>query len=252
MDGLTRFRWVRKVVGGVCEASSVHPLGRLAGLAAFVWRQSFAPYTTSLFLVAGLAVGGLAFLVTRNLLNIAYGMMVYVAVVALVSSRSWRLAALAFLVATTLFSVNRPMQEMRHINNLLEMAPFAPDEARAFTFDLIDFARRQEQCGSFEGAVLIQGKDLAGLAIEVEGGELSDATPRGFYSYQRLLLPIRPTAGTVRLRFTAKKGHHPQLLLGAEISGNELYPQAVYLSFTNRHCRIIYHAKPEISRGGSR
>ncbi|CAA7618747.1 hypothetical protein MTBLM5_280014 [Magnetospirillum sp. LM-5] len=226
------------------------PSARLRRLVALLGRDLAAEYPTAAWMAGGAVVAALALLLTRNLLNVAYGLAIFTVVVALSRTMWVRRAALAFLAATTLVSFDMPLPEMKRLNNLMTMTPLPPGEVRLFRFDLVNFAAHQRECGSLQGMVLVQGRDLDGFDISINGGELTPAKAEGMYSYQRLPMRLTATSEVVELRFRARPGHKPEFLLGAEVKGFEPYPQAVYLSFNNSRCRLVYHAKPESVREG--
>jgi hypothetical protein len=119
-----------------------------------------------------------------------------------------------------------------------------PGTSRSYRFMTAVLRERQADCGSLRrGEVHIQGESLV-AGLRGDHGSISDQQIRPFYIMQRLdaALDLSPEIPK-EFRLSLDNGSSAALTIfrGPEISGRDLYPDAVYLIFRNERCVVVLH-----------
>lgn len=198
------------------------------------------------FAGAGVAFGLLYLLgVNRNLFFLAFALSLAGLAIAASSRWSIRLASVAMLLGLASVTVSAPLPPRVDVHkgyaNGIRDIPAG--QRLKFRFVLTDIERRRKECGSLEAYVVVTGANLGTLDISVNSEPptitaLLKASP--FHDLVRAYIPA-DIASPVDLVLETK--YPIGLFRGPEVAGDTAYPDAVFLAFGNRKCRVVYHAR---------
>jgi hypothetical protein len=182
--------------------------------------------------------------------NLLYGSMLFAGYALLVLARPPSWIAASGLVATLylgLVPVAIPASPFidvapeASVEHLLELPPGATWN---FRFILRGLPETHPEL-SRSGLLYINGRDLAGLKILINAHQL-DPKPwiKQVYRTDHLALPIAAAnVSTLTVTLQAEPGHQPRIFTGGEVRGRQIYPDAVWLEFSDKRSALLYHAR---------
>jgi hypothetical protein len=141
---------------------------------------------------------------------------------------------------------NRPGTEGLWVTEL------PPGEVWTYRFPLRDL-RESGEGAAPAGFLYIDGRDLSGLVVEVQGNARTASERIGTKNgFDHLSIPLgdeRAAVLTVALHGAGR--NTPRIYHGPEVHGFSVYGDAVWLEFTGSRNRIIYHAMRGVAKTGA-
>ena len=212
--------------------------------------------------VLALAILGAAYLsgMNRNLLYLS--MLFSVAIVMSAASRRWWTVSVGLGVCAFMACVPARIPELgtlypaprdRPGAENMWIAPIREGEAWDYQFTLGGLGRISGNA-DLAGYLYIDGRNLSGLVVRVQGETLEGAPfcakKNGF---DHIAIPLRnEKAGVLTVTLRGAQGEHPKIFHGPEVHGFDVYGDAVWLEFTSGQDRMIYEAKRSVVASGGR
>jgi hypothetical protein len=99
------------------------------------------------------------------------------------------------------------------------------------------------------GYLNIDGLRLSEMEITIQGQPISTNVPHtNKYGLDHLAIPVTfPLSSDVTVSLGARPNGSPQIYVGPESHGFDIYSDAVWLEFEGGHRRVIYQAKRSVS-----
>lgn len=114
-------------------------------------------------------------------------------------------------------------------------------EAISFRYELTDLDRRRAECGALKGEAIFTGTNVATIDVSVNAAPEKNVKIEPIYDRQIVFVPLAADVKSpVTVTLTPREKY--TLYQGPEVSGRDVYPDAVYLRFSNDKCYVIYHA----------
>ncbi|HKS62298.1 MAG TPA: hypothetical protein VJT13_11400 [Xanthobacteraceae bacterium] len=185
--------------------------------------------------------------INRNLFFLAFGLSCTAVAVVWANSALVRLAAAIVFLASAAVTVSAPLPPRVDVqagltDGLRKLPAGVPV---IFRFQLHGIEQHRAKCGPLDPYAIVVGAGLTALDVSVNG-----AAPLGIGIEYARDVNQRVTAW-VRLPDDVKDAVELKLIpreevalyQGPEVSGHDVYPDAVYLMFANTECRVVYHVR---------
>lgn len=223
-------------------------------------RSVFLRYRHGCIVASGIAVFVSIYLFSfnRNLLYLSFLLAFYILSSALFTRFREIIVVLAVCALLGAVPVNvpdakfiKPVPDQEIISQSYQdqFGRLQPLEAWVYVFEVYDLDKYQLECGGdLQGRLYIDGLDLDGLDIRIEGvASVGSAQILPKNASDQIQLPITvETSGRVIVILNARTGMQPKIYLGPEANGFDIYSDAVWLDFRNENCAVLYHAQRRV------
>lgn len=206
---------------------------------------------TKRLVVLASALAVLVFLlgINRNLFTLAFSLALLIVASMVVTRRGAKIVIFMLYLASITLSVRSPLPEQVNVHAGLTKGSIRlePNTVREYVFHLKDLQRHLDDCGPMSGALFVVGYDLKTVEIRINHRPIEADSITPVYERDLLKEPL-PAEFEVPLRvgLTPEPGSEAMLYQGPEVHGTTAYPDAVYILYKNKRCRVIYHAAPEV------
>lgn len=209
-------------------------------------------------IICGVASIGVIYIFSfnRNILYLSFLWAIYTISSALFTHFKTVLVGLAILVFLAIYPINIPKGEfIKPTQNRVDFKDYyytrpKPSKVWQYTFQVKNIEKHQRECGGkLQGNLIIEGIDLLGLEIVIEGNIFSNADKyiQQKYQLEQIQIPLEKNSSReIVVSLHPKTGASPLINLGAESHEFDIYSDAVWLEFKNNQCSVLYHAQRHV------